>query len=72
MTEVPLPPGDWSGLQNWLWQKHGVEIPIIQFDDVWYVRVSCHLYTLDEHLERLLQALHQAFETPAKITAYAS
>lgn len=72
MTEVPLPPGDWSGLQNWLWQKHGIEIPIIQFEDAWYVRVSCHLYTLDEHFERLLRALHQAFETPSKIAAYAS
>ncbi len=44
MAHVPLPPGDWSSLQHGLWQQLGIEVPIIEFESRWYVRVSCHLY----------------------------
>lgn len=62
MTEVPLPEGDWSELQNWLWQQHGIEVPIIHFKGHWFIRVSCHLHTLPEHFEQLFAALAEAFE----------
>ncbi len=57
MAHVPLPDGDWSKLQQQLWLNHGIEIPIINFDEKWYVRVSCHLYNNTKHFETLYYAL---------------
>ncbi len=72
MTEVPLPPGDWRHLQNWLWLQHGIEVPIIQFMDQWFIRVSCHLHTLPEHFDRLDAALTEAFEHPDCLSIHES
>lgn len=62
MTEVPLPPGDWSGLQQRLWHEHQIEIPIVNFADRWLVRVSSHLYNNSMQLSTLVEALRGAFE----------
>ena len=59
MSHVPLPVGDWSDLQQWLWQEHQIEVPIVHFEDDWYIRVSHHLYTTTAHVDRLLVALRQ-------------
>lgn len=67
MAEVPLPPGDWTHLQNWLWHRHGIEIPIIHFDNQWFIRLSCHLYTRRAHLDRLLDALESAITHPQQL-----
>lgn len=69
MTEVPLPSGDWSKLQNWLWLHHGIEVPIIQFMDRWFIRVSCHLHTLPEHFDQLFAALTDAFAHPDRLSS---
>ncbi|MGI9518876.1 MAG: aminotransferase class V-fold PLP-dependent enzyme [Pirellulaceae bacterium] len=61
MAHVPLPDGDWQDLQQQLWEQHAIEVPIIDFDDRWYVRVSHHLYTTQEHVSQLLAALQRAF-----------
>lgn len=58
MAHVPLPPGDWTDLQARLWQEHRIEIPIILFENRWYVRVSCYLYTMQADLAALEAALH--------------
>ena len=56
MAHVPLPPGDWTGLQERLWRGYGIEVPIILFEGSWYIRVSCHLYTTARQLEYLVAA----------------
>lgn len=57
MAHVSLPAGDWTELQQQLWQSHRIEVPIIHFEDEWFVRVSCHLYNNQVQLETLVKAL---------------
>ena len=57
MAHVPLPDGDWTSLQQALWQSHRIEVPIIHFQDEWFVRVSCHLYNNQLQLDTLVKAL---------------
>ena len=57
MCHVPLPAGDWTQLQNQLWQQYQIEVPIIPFANRWFVRVSCHLYTTTTQIDKLLSAL---------------
>jgi isopenicillin-N epimerase len=65
MAHVPLPSGDWSQLQAWLWNAKQIEIPIVHFGSRWFVRVSCHLYTLRSQIDYLLESLHQALRSEA-------
>jgi isopenicillin-N epimerase len=67
MCHVPLPKGDWSSLQNQLWQQYRIEVPIVHFDHRWFVRVSCHLYTATWQIERLLHALTRLGIRPSVI-----
>ena len=57
MASVPLPPGDAPALQKSLWQKYGIEIPVVDRNGNRSVRVSCHLYTGVDDIDALLQAL---------------
>ena len=59
MTEVLLPEGDWSGLQDRLRREEGIEVPIVRLDERWAVRVSCHLYVRRAHIDRLMQGLER-------------
>ncbi len=61
MSHVPLPAGDWGHLQHWLWEQAGIEVPIIEFENQWFVRVSHHLYNTRQQIDLLLEHLHQAF-----------
>ena len=55
----PLPAGDWSSLQRTLWEKHQIEVPIVNFEGRWYIRVSCHLYIRSRNIDILVRALQQ-------------
>jgi selenocysteine lyase/cysteine desulfurase len=57
MCHVPLPAGDWSRLQTWLWETHRIEVPIIHFNSRWFVRVSSHLYNTTSQIDRLVRAI---------------
>lgn len=57
MTAVWLPPGDFSDLQQTLWEGYGIEVPIYNFADRYLVRVSCHLYNSTQDIDRLMRAL---------------
>jgi len=57
MAHMPLPPGDALSLQASLWTDYGIEIPIIEFNDRRFVRVSCHLYTQRSDIDQLVDAL---------------
>lgn len=59
MAHVPLPPGDWSQLQRGLWEQVGIEVPIIYFNERWFVRVSCHLYNNTTQIDTLIHALQR-------------
>jgi isopenicillin-N epimerase len=57
MAQVPLPPGDARELQSRLWLEHGIEVPIVPWNDGRYIRVSCHLYNTAEQIDRLVAAM---------------
>lgn len=57
MCHVPLPPGDWSGLQKTLRDEVGIEVMVNQFGGRWFLRVSCHLYTNTPQLDLLVKTL---------------
>jgi isopenicillin-N epimerase len=56
-ADGPPPPGRRDGLQNSLWDKHRIEIPVVHWHGRRFLRVSCHLYTSPSDLERLYDAL---------------
>jgi len=57
MAHVPLPPGDKYALQEQLWKRSGIEVPIVEFAGQRYIRVSCHLYNTTEQIDRLVETL---------------
>jgi isopenicillin-N epimerase len=62
MAHVPLPPGDRRALQDALWREHGIEVPIIDWNNRRWIRVSCHLYNTREEVDTLLRALRGLLE----------
>jgi isopenicillin-N epimerase len=59
MAHMPLPAGDAASLQNALWQRYGIEVPIIHWLDNRWIRVSCHLYNTKTQIDYLCAALRQ-------------
>lgn len=59
MISLPLPPGDAPNLQRALWERHRIEVPIIDWNGRRLVRPSCHLYTTRADLDALLVALQE-------------
>lgn len=58
MSLAPLPAGrDYPTLKRTLAERYGVEAPVVNFANRWYLRVSCHWYTTVQDLRRLLAAL---------------
>jgi isopenicillin-N epimerase len=57
MASVPLPPGDARSLQNALWHKHGIEVPVVDHHGRRSIRVSCHLYNSRTDVDVLVDAL---------------
>ncbi len=49
--------GDHSTLQNRLWHRHRIEVPIMRFADRYLVRVSCHLYNTTHDIDLLARKL---------------
>jgi isopenicillin-N epimerase len=57
MAHMPLPSGPTHELQRLLWEKHRIEIPVIEWQGERYIRVSCHLYNEAAQIDRLIAAL---------------
>lgn len=65
MVAVPLPPGDGPPakhgrgdvLQNELWEKHRIEIPVVDWHGRRLIRISCHWYNSTADIDRLMDAL---------------
>lgn len=58
MAHLPLPPGDAATLQQALWNRDRIEVPIITWNERRWIRVSCHLYNTTKDIDRLVNALH--------------
>jgi len=59
MAQHPLPGGDARQLQNSLWEQYSIEVPIVEWNDRRFVRVSCHLYNDRQQVDRLIVALKE-------------
>lgn len=59
MAHVPLPPGDRFQLQKALWERARIEVPIVDWDQRRWIRVSCHLYNHESQIELLLRTLDE-------------
>lgn len=65
MITIPLPegpslrttPNSWDPWTRVLWERHRIEIPIIDWNGRRHIRVSCHLYNTQADLDQLLSAL---------------
>ncbi len=40
-----------------MFERHRIEVPIIEWDDRWWVRCSCQIYNTAEQYERLGEAI---------------
>lgn len=61
MAAMELPPGESEPLQKALWERHGIEVPIVAFGQRRLIRVSCHLYNDAEQIDRLVEAMRSLF-----------
>jgi isopenicillin-N epimerase len=60
MTAFRLPAGvDIVTLRRDLWEKHRIEVPIVERPEGPLVRVSTHFYNTDEEIDRLAEALQE-------------
>jgi isopenicillin-N epimerase len=60
MAHVPLPPVDARALQQQLWDRYGIEVPIVDWGNRQYVRVSCHVYNTTRQIDHLADALKES------------
>ncbi len=56
MISLPLPPGDALALHRALWSEQ-IEVPIFEWQGQRLLRVSCHIYTQQAEIDRLVAAL---------------
>jgi isopenicillin-N epimerase len=61
MAHVPLPRCNPLSVQQSLWQKHGIEVPIVDWEGRQFVRISCHLYNTTQEIHQLLDAFGKLF-----------
>jgi isopenicillin-N epimerase len=59
MFTVPLPPSDPQLLGRRLWEEFGVEVPVLEWHEQSYIRVSIQAYNHPRDVDRLLTALRQ-------------
>jgi isopenicillin-N epimerase len=57
MAHVKLSSGPARPLQQLLWQRYGIEVPIVEWHGQRFVRVSCHLYNTRQQIDQLVEAL---------------
>lgn len=63
MVSLPLPAGDRAGLQNALWHRFAIEVPVVEWKGRRLLRVSAHLYNTPDDVDRLAQALPAVLST---------
>ena len=56
---LPMPPGDRRELQDALWHRFRIEVPVFEWNGLRLLRVSTHLYNTPEDVDRLAAALRE-------------
>jgi len=56
---TPVSDGQMNPLQQALWEKHQIEVPIVTWRGTCQIRVSCHLYNDRSDIDRLTAALRE-------------
>jgi isopenicillin-N epimerase len=59
MISMCLPDGEGEPLQRALWERYKIEIPIVSWRGMRFVRPSCHLYTWQDDIDLLVNALKE-------------
>lgn len=59
MASVCLPQGDTGALQRALWERHQIEIPVVEVAGIRSIRLSCHLYNTPGQIEHVVKAIAQ-------------
>jgi isopenicillin-N epimerase len=55
-----LPQGcQFEKLQSWLYNKHNIEVPVIDWENRWFIRPSVQGYNTREELETLVKAMEE-------------
>ncbi len=64
MVGVWLPDGygHYETLQQRLWERYRIEVPIVHFGNRYLVRVSCHLYISTHDIDTLVRCLRQELQ----------
>jgi len=57
MAAVELPRGQALPLMEALWEKHRIEVPVVELRGRRLLRVSAHLYNTEAEVERLVEAV---------------
>ena len=57
MVSHPLPNNLPSNLKNILWEDHSIEIPIFEWKDEKYIRISIHGYNDRSDIKKLIYVL---------------
>lgn len=57
MACVEIPPGDADALHQRLFLEHKIEVPVFDWNGRRLLRVSCHLYTTTDGVDRLVKVL---------------
>jgi isopenicillin-N epimerase len=59
MTLAELPPGDTHSLRAALWERYGIEIPVLKIAGRRFLRISAHLYNTPDDMLRLVAAISE-------------
>jgi isopenicillin-N epimerase len=57
MCAHPMPPGDRAALQDALWHRYAIEVPVVEWNGRRILRTSSHVYNTREEIDRLAAAL---------------
>ena len=63
MVAVPLPPCDAPEVKRRLYDEYRVEVPVFEWENMPYVRVSFQGYNTQADAERLIAALERILNT---------
>lgn len=62
MAHLPLPPGTRQPLQDELWRRARIEVPIVEWNGGRWIRVSTHLYNTREQVDLLCRELRMLLD----------
>jgi isopenicillin-N epimerase len=62
MVAVPLPPCNANALKLWLYERHRIEVPVVEWGGRQYLRLSMQAYNTPSDLDALVTALAHWFK----------